>query len=39
MKNKTIEINVKLNLGKYFHTVHGNDLTFEYLNINADYRS
>ena len=39
MKNKTIEINVKLNLGKYFHTVHGNDLTFEYLKINADYRS
>ena len=39
MKNKTIEINVILNLGKYFHTVHGNDLTFEYLKINADYRS
>ena len=39
MKNKTIEINVKLNLGRYFHTVHGNDLTFEYLKINADYRS
>ena len=39
MKNKTIEINVKLNLGKFFHTVHGNDLTLEYLKINADYRS
>ena len=39
MKNKIIEINVILNLGKYFHTVHGNDLTFEYLKINADYRS
>ena len=39
MKNKTIEINVILNLGKYFHTVYGNDLTFEYLKINADYRS
>ncbi len=39
MKNKTIDINVKLNLGKYFYTVHGNDLTFEYLKINADYRS
>ena len=39
IKNKTIEINVKLNLGKYFFTVHGNDLTFEYLKINADYRS
>ncbi len=39
MKNRTIEINVILNLGKYFHTVYGNDLTFEYLKINADYRS
>ena len=39
MKNKTIEINVKLNLGKFYHTVYGNDLTFEYLRINADYRS
>ena len=39
MKNNTIDINVKLNLGKYFHTVYGNDLTFEYLKINADYRS
>ena len=39
MKNKTIEINVKLNLGNFYHTVYGNDLTFEYLKINADYRS
>ena len=39
MKNKTIEINVKLNLGKFYHTVYGNDLTLEYLKINADYRS
>ncbi len=39
MKNKTIEINVKLNLGKFYHTVYGNDLTHEYLKINADYRS
>ena len=31
--------NVKLNLGKFYHTVYGNDLTFEYLKINADYRS
>ena len=39
MKNSEIEINVKLNLGKFYHTVYGNDLTFEYLKINADYRS
>ena len=39
MKNKIIEINVNLNLGKFYHTVYGNDLTLEYLKINADYRS
>ncbi len=39
MKNTTIDINVKLNVGKFSHTVYGNDLTFEYLKINADYRS
>ncbi|MDC3074993.1 bifunctional glutamate N-acetyltransferase/amino-acid acetyltransferase ArgJ [Pelagibacteraceae bacterium] len=39
MKNNIIEINVKLDLGKFSQTVYGNDLTFEYLKINADYRS
>ena len=39
MKNKIIDINVKLNLGNFCHTVYGNDLTLEYLKINADYRS
>ena len=39
MKNSTIDINVKLNIGKFNHTVYGNDLTLEYLKINADYRS
>ena len=39
MKNSVIDINVKLNLGNFCHTVYGNDLTFEYLKINADYRS
>ncbi len=39
MKNKNIEINIKLNSGKFNHTVYGNDLTLEYLKINADYRS
>ncbi len=39
MKNHTIDINVKLNLGKFSYTVYGNDLNLEYLKINADYRS
>ena len=39
MKNSTIDINVKLNLGESYHTVYGNDLTINYLKINADYRS
>ena len=39
MKNKSIDINVKLNIGNDFHTVYGNDLTHEYLKINVDYRS
>ena len=39
MKNNTIDINVNLNLGKFSNTVYGNDLTLEYLKINADYRS
>ena len=39
MKKNTIEINVNLKLGKFCHTVYGNDLTHEYLKINADYRS
>ncbi len=39
MKNNTIEINIKLNSGKFYHTVYGNDLNHEYLKINADYRS
>ncbi len=39
MENRTIEINVNLNIGKFYHTVYGNDLTLEYLKINADYRS
>ena len=39
MKNKTIEISVILQTGKKSHTVYGNDLTNEYIRINADYRS
>ncbi len=39
MKNKTIEISVILNNGFVNHTVYGNDLSHEYIRINADYRS
>ena len=39
MKQKVIKINVDLGLGKSSKTVLGNDLTYEYLQINADYRS
>ena len=39
MKNKTIELFVYLNNGKQNFTVYGNDLTYEYVRINRDYRS
>tara|TARA_B100000029_G_scaffold504896_1_gene584599 strand:- start:170 stop:1429 length:1260 start_codon:yes stop_codon:yes gene_type:complete len=39
MKNKVIEIEVNLRLGKTYSTVYGNDLNYEYIRINADYRS
>ena len=39
MKQKVIKINVDLGLGKFSKTVFGNDLTYEYLQINADYRT
>ncbi len=39
MKNKIIEISVFLNSGSINHTVYGNDLTHEYIRINAEYRS
>ena len=39
MKNKTIQINVNLGLGKYKRTIYASDLTHEYININGDYRS
>ena len=37
MKQKVIKINVDLGLGKFSKTVLGNDLTYEYLQINANY--
>ena len=39
MKNKLIQIEVNLNLGKHSKIVYGNDLNNEYISINADYRS
>ncbi len=39
MKKNIIEISVFLNSGKINHTVYGNDLTYEYIRINSDYRS
>ena len=39
MKNKIIEITIKLNNGRFGRTVYGNDLSYEYIRINADYRS
>ena len=39
MKNKIIEITVVIQNGNINHTIYGNDLTYEYIRINADYRS
>tara|TARA_B100000575_G_C23132156_1_gene656922 strand:- start:1291 stop:2556 length:1266 start_codon:yes stop_codon:yes gene_type:complete len=39
MKNKKIEITININNGNYNFTAYGNDLTYKYIKINADYRS
>ncbi len=39
MKNKIVKINVNLGIGKYTKRVWSSDLTHQYININADYRS
>ena len=39
MKKKIIKITVDLGLGTHYKTVMGNDLTYKYIKINADYRS
>ena len=39
MKNEIIEIRVVLQNEKFNHTIYGNDLTYKYIKINADYRS
>tara|TARA_Y100000590_G_scaffold450908_1_gene591340 strand:+ start:1565 stop:2809 length:1245 start_codon:yes stop_codon:yes gene_type:complete len=39
MKKNMIRIKINLEIGKFSKTVTGNDLTHQYININADYRS
>ena len=39
LKNKEIEININLNSGKSLATVWTNDLSYEYIRINAEYRT
>ena len=39
MKKKVINIEVDLGIGIYSKKVIGNDLTYNYVRINADYRS
>ncbi len=39
MKRDIIEINVNLKNGNIDHVIYGNDLNYEYIKINADYRS
>jgi len=39
LKNKNIDINIKYNTGLFKATVWTSDLSHEYININADYRS
>ena len=39
LKNKNIEINVNCNNGKYSTTAWTTDLSYEYIKINADYRT
>ena len=39
MKEKKIDIDVDLNLGKKNFTAYTMDLTKKYIEINADYRS
>ena len=39
LKNKNIEINIKYNTGLFEGTDWTSDLSHEYININADYRS
>ena len=39
MRNKKIQINLDLGLGKYSKRIWTSDLTKKYVEINSDYRS
>ena len=39
MKKNIIKIKINLGIGNFSHNVYGNDLSYKYININADYRS
>ncbi|MFL2549483.1 MAG: bifunctional glutamate N-acetyltransferase/amino-acid acetyltransferase ArgJ [Gammaproteobacteria bacterium] len=39
LKNKNIDLNIFLNNGKYNITVWTSDLTYQYIKINAEYRT
>ena len=39
MKDKFIKIRVDLGIGINTHKVYGNDLSYDYIKINSDYRS
>lgn len=39
LKNKNIDLNIFLNNGKYNITIWTSDLTYEYIKINAEYRT
>ena len=39
LKNKNIEINITINTGKEETTVWTTDLSYEYIKINAEYRT
>ena len=39
LKNKNIDLNIFLNNGKYNITIWTSDLTYQYIKINAEYRT
>ncbi len=39
LKNKNIDLNIFLNNGKYDITIWTSDLTYQYIKINAEYRT
>ena len=39
MRKNIIKIKIDLGIGNFSHNVYGNDLSYQYIKINADYRS